>query len=92
MIVHQYGGVYADMDTDCFQPVEAWAPPGCRFAVSTETNVHFCQWAFAGVPGHGALGRILELVLQRMTSRVWERYLKVGFTALTERSRSCQCP
>ena len=75
MIIYHYGGVYADMDTVCRKPVEAWAPRGCHFAVATETDVHFCQWAFAGVAGHGALGRVLELVLQRMQARVWQAYI-----------------
>ena len=75
MIIYHYGGVYADMDTVCRKPVEAWAPRGCHFAVATETDIHFCQWAFAGVAGHGALGRVLELVLQRMQARVWQAYI-----------------
>ena len=75
MVVYLYGGVYADMDTRCHRPASAWAPHGCHLAVGLENDAHFCQWAFAAVAGHGALGRVLELVLQRMQARVWQAYI-----------------
>lgn len=72
MVIHEYGGVYADMDTECFQPVEHWAPRGCQFVAAVEHNLHFCQWAFAAVPGNGAIGRILELTMRKMINREYK--------------------
>lgn len=78
MVVHLYGGVYADMDTECRAPANTWAPTGCLFSVGLETGEHFCQWAFAAVPGHGALGCVLDLVLQRMIGREYAQYIARG--------------
>lgn len=64
--MYHYGGVYADMDTECLAPIEAWAPRGCHLSVALENAKHFCQWAFAAVAGHPALGSVLDLVLARM--------------------------
>lgn len=69
MLLYHYGGVYADMDTECLQPVHSWAPSGCHFTVALENNLHLCQWAFASVAGHGALKSVLDLVIQRMLVR-----------------------
>lgn len=72
MIMHKYGGVYADMDTECKQPIEHWAPRGCHFAVSIEHHLYFCQWAFASVPGHGILGNIIDNALRHVISREYQ--------------------
>lgn len=73
MLIHKYGGVYTDMDTECYQPAQRWTPSGCHFAVALEDNDgFFCQWAFAAVPGHGALGSVLDLVLRKMINRAYK--------------------
>jgi hypothetical protein len=74
MVVHRLGGVYADADTQCRVPIEAWAPRHCQFAVSIENEVHFCQWAFAAVPGHPALASVIDIVIKRMFNQ--EEHLK----------------
>jgi hypothetical protein len=66
MVVHRLGGVYADADTQCRVPVEAWLPNHCKLVLSLENSMHFCQWAFAAVPRHPALSAVMDLVLERV--------------------------
>lgn len=73
MLIYQYGGVWADLDTVCFQPVEEWAPQGCHFTAGFDADGEVLrQSTFAAVPGHGAVGRVLELVLRNMIAGKYE--------------------
>ena len=42
--VYHHGGAYADVDTECFRPLESWVRPGCDvvFALEAEREF-FCQ-------------------------------------------------
>jgi mannosyltransferase OCH1-like enzyme len=66
MAVYHHGGAYADIDAEAILPLESWAKPGCEFALALENDVHFCQWAFAAIPHHGALGTVLDLLLRKI--------------------------
>lgn len=69
MAIYFHGGVYADMDTECKRPIEAWVKPGCQLAIAVQDNTYLCQWAFAGVAGHPVLKSVLDLVLHRMVHK-----------------------
>ena len=66
MIVYKYGGVYADLDTECLIPVSTWMLDDKDFIVCPETDHHFCQWTFAASPGHPILKSVLDLIKQRL--------------------------
>ena len=66
MIVYKYGGVYADLDTECLDPVSSWMLDDKQFIVCPETSDHFCQWTFAASPEHPILKSVLDLIKQRL--------------------------
>ena len=66
MIVYKYGGVYADLDTECLIPVSTWMLDDKDFIVCPETDHHFCQWTFAASPAHPILKSVLDLIKQRL--------------------------
>ena len=66
MIVYKYGGVYADLDTECLDPVSSWMLDDKQFIVCPETSDHFCQWTFAASPAHPILKSVLDLIKQRL--------------------------
>ena len=71
-VVYYYGGVYADVDTECVRPIDEWAGPaqtdGCTAIVAMESYNSFANWAFAAAPRHPilkrALGRVVEKIEQ----------------------------
>ena len=66
MIIYKYGGVYADLDTECLNPVSTWMIEDKDFIVCPETDHHFCQWTFAASPEHPILKSVLDLIKQRL--------------------------
>lgn len=66
MIVYKYGGVYADLDTECLIPISTWMLEDKEFIVCPETSNHFCQWTFAATAGHPILKSVLDLIKQRL--------------------------
>jgi len=67
-VLDTFGGVYADTDTKCYQPIEEWWGDNkdAKVIIGVEDIrtpfrarqtqftelVQFCQWAMASVPGH----------------------------------------
>ncbi len=65
--LYQFGGVYADIDTTCLAPLEDWLDPEVGMHVACENDrSFFCQWTFAAAAGHPMLGRVLELIRERV--------------------------
>lgn len=60
MVVFKYGGVYADLDTECWEPISTWMMDDKSMIVCPETSEHLCQWTFAATAEHPALGKVLE--------------------------------
>lgn len=67
-VIYRHGGVYADVDTTCTQPLETWlSDSDNRLHVAWEdSNPYFCQWMFAAPAKHP----ILLETLHRIASRV----------------------
>jgi hypothetical protein len=65
LIIHEHGGVYADIDTSCNRPLDLWIPSDAKFVVALENAMHLCQWTFAAEAKHPALDRLLRLVIDR---------------------------
>jgi len=63
-VVYTYGGVYADVDTDCLRPISSWLRPDCELLVGLENDEHFCQWTFAAAPRSRYLKAVLAAIVE----------------------------
>lgn len=66
VVMYVHGGVYADIDAVCVQPIEAWlgAHPGAAAVVGMENDTHMCNWAFAAAPGHPLFRTAVERIVR----------------------------
>jgi len=60
LVIYKYGGVYADLDTECLTPIDAWIKNEYDMIVSPEFNTGFCQWTFAASPENKIIGSVIE--------------------------------
>ena len=68
MIIYKYGGVYADLDTECLEPISVWMKEDKEFIVCPENDKDFCQWTFAAASGHPFLKSVLDYIKQKLTN------------------------
>ena len=68
MVIYKYGGVYADLDTECLEPISKWMLEDKNFIVCPETDHHFCQWTFAASPGSPILKSVLDLIKDKLSN------------------------
>jgi len=66
MVIYKYGGVYADLDTECLVPVSKWMIEDKDFIICPETDKHFCQWTFASSAGNPILKSVLDLIKDKL--------------------------
>jgi hypothetical protein len=68
MVLYIHGGLYADADTRCLTPIDAWwAPRRCAVVIGQENDVHFTQWTLAAAaPRHPLFAAVLEVLFRRM--------------------------
>jgi mannosyltransferase OCH1-like enzyme len=66
MIIYKYGGVYADLDTECLNPINTWLNEDYDMIVCPETDIHYCQWTFAASAGHPVLKSVLDIIKERL--------------------------
>jgi mannosyltransferase OCH1-like enzyme len=62
MIIYKYGGIYADLDTLCNEPVFNWISNKHKLIVCPENNRDFCQWTFAASPEHPFIKSVLDYI------------------------------
>jgi len=72
MIIYKYGGVYADLDTECISSISNWMLDDKDFIVCPENKMHFCQWTFAATAGHPILKSVLDLIKERISNPQYE--------------------
>ena len=48
--MYKYGGVYADMDCRCINPLRHWINPEAAFVTQLGENKDLCQWLIISVP------------------------------------------
>jgi hypothetical protein len=64
-VVYAYGGIYADIDTVCLQPITQWISSDDSLVVGVETLTgSINNFVFAAEPQHPALHRVLERFLE----------------------------
>lgn len=68
LVIYKYGGVYADLDTECLAPISSWMLEDKQFIVCPETSEHFCQWTFAAVAGSPILKSVIDLIKERISN------------------------
>lgn len=66
LIIYKYGGVYADLDTECRSSIDNWKKEEYDFIVCPEHQDHFCQWTFAASEGHPILKSVIDLMVSRL--------------------------
>lgn len=71
MIIYKYGGVYADLDTECINPISNWLNEEYEMIVCPETDIHFCQWTFAASAGHPILKSVLDTIKERLLNPLY---------------------
>lgn len=65
LIIHTFGGVYADLDTICHKPISTWMKDDYDMIVCPEHDLHYCQWAFAASPGNEVIKSVIDLIIER---------------------------
>ncbi|TPX30800.1 hypothetical protein SmJEL517_g05727 [Synchytrium microbalum] len=79
LVILKYGGVYADLDTECLKPISKWtyehnhvdAIIGMEFTddehleILPET-IQFCQWVFAARANHPLIQTVVSYVFERL--------------------------
>lgn len=60
-ILYRFGGVYVDTDVECLRPIEPLVAEASAFAAYARPNV-IGSAVLGAVPGHPAIGRVLEAV------------------------------
>ena len=66
MIIYIYGGIYADLDTHCLEPISTWLKNDMDMIVCPETDKHFCQWTFAAAPKHPVIRSVLDHIKEML--------------------------
>ena len=97
LVVLRYGGVYADVDTECRAPLDELLLPTDTLVVGWENEFstasraaarkyvrkrQVLQWVFAGAPGHPALRAACEHVARN----AWSTMSRAGNTDTLERT------
>ena len=50
LIMYKYGGVYADMDCRCINPLRQLIDPGAAYVTQLGLNKDICQWLIISIP------------------------------------------
>lgn len=66
LVIYKYGGVYADLDTECLKPISSWLKDDSKFIVCPEHQDHFCQWTFAASAGNPIVKSVIDLMIERL--------------------------
>jgi len=66
MIIYIHGGVYADLDTHCKEPINVWLKDEYEMIVCPENNIHYCQWTFAAAPKHPVIKSVLDYIKENI--------------------------
>ena len=66
LIMYNYGGVYADMDCRCINPLREWIKPEALFVTQLGENKDFCQWMIISVPKNLIFLKAAQKVLQNI--------------------------
>jgi hypothetical protein len=72
-VVYHRGGMYADLDAECYEAIDRWVPqPECRVALTLENDDQFGQYAFAAEAKHPLFARVVNSVKQTIIHRSYQ--------------------
>ncbi len=66
LIMYKYGGVYADMDCRCINPLRQWIDPESTYVTQLGINKDLCQWLIISVPQNLLFLKAAHKVLQNL--------------------------
>ena len=66
LVMYRYGGVYADMDCRCINPLRQWINPEAQFVTQLGINKDICQWMIITVPGNPIFLKAAQKALQHI--------------------------
>jgi hypothetical protein len=89
MIVHQFGGVYVDLDLRCRKPIDSWLTEDYdAFITVDEAHTQIGYFIFAATANHPILTSVLETIKKNVNSipegETIYPYRDVGTLAFTE--------
>ncbi len=64
LITYKYGGVYADIDCMCINPLRSWLDKDAKFVTALGTNKDICQWLIITIPNNPIFLRAAQKTLQ----------------------------
>ena len=70
LVMFKYGGVYADVDCICVNPLQEWIDPDAAYVTQLGVNKDVCQWLIISIPGNPILLRAAERALENVLNDV----------------------
>jgi len=68
LIIYKYGGVYADIDCFCINPLRKWINKNAAFVTGLGTNNDICQWLIISVPKSPIFLRAAEKTIKNSSA------------------------
>ena len=88
LVLYKYGGVYADIDCKCHQPMNNWVDPQAAFTTQIGINRDICQWLIMSEPGNPIFLRAAEQALENIRLKKYSAKY-VGFKLQGDRLVLC---
>lgn len=66
LIIYKFGGVYADMDCRCINPLRQWIDLEAAFVTQLGINKDICQWLIVSVPDNPIFLRAAQMTLRNI--------------------------
>ena len=63
LVMFKYGGVYADVDCICVNPLQDWIDPDAAYVTQLGVNKDVCQWLIISIPRNRIFLRAPERAL-----------------------------
>lgn len=64
LVMYKYGGIYADIDCMCMNPLRNWIDKHATFVTALGTNKDICQWLIITAPNNPIFLRAAQKTLQ----------------------------
>ena len=64
LIIYKFGGIYADIDCKCNNPLRNWINPNSEYVTQLGTNKDICQWLIISTPNNPIFLRAAEKTLK----------------------------
>ncbi len=72
LIMYKHGGVYADMDCRCINPLRLWIDQGARYVTQLGINNDFCQWLLISIPKNPIFLKAAQKALQNVEQNIYQ--------------------